>query len=230
MSDDRFGNSIGFHLFHGIAIDSRATLFLNHRNAEFTVEQSLEVLIGPPVEMGHTHPFENNPLEVSLEHFQLVMEIIDDIGLAGLIDADAPEPHFEGRGLEGLGESVGLPSGFVELGELGLKALGGDAAIQSVINLIPFPLRGDVGREAGIGEDYAGHLFVSSNCRDQFALGLPRAMVGVDRPEVGQALQAFGLKGMLGEHGVVLGTSDADSISSPKEGDIVKSVLEELGD
>ena len=49
---------------------------------------------------------------------------------------------------------------FVQLREHCFETLGGDAAIESIVDLISFPLICDVIWFDLVGVDYSGHLFV----------------------------------------------------------------------
>src|SRR3974390_2252088 len=58
---------------------------------------------------------------------------------------------------------------------------------------------------------------------------LPRTFLGVDRAEEAEALFHLGLQGVVQQHGVVLEVPYCNSVGSPKEVDIVKSVLRDFG-
>lgn len=122
----------------------------------------MKVGIRSPIKMRKTNSLKNDSLQVTFEHFDLVIEVINDLGFLLLVDADPTAAHLEGGGLQGLGELVGLVGDVVELGFHPVEAFAGDAAVEAVVNLVALPLVEEIGGEGFGGVDYA-HCYEASS-------------------------------------------------------------------
>lgn len=59
----------------------------------------MQIRVGSPIKPRHSNAFSNDTFKSSFENLDLGVELVDDLGLAGLVDEDTAESHFEGRAL-----------------------------------------------------------------------------------------------------------------------------------
>lgn len=148
MTNDLARDKVGLHLLQGVAVD--AALASGWRDAKLVEEESMKVWVGAPVEVWEADAVEDDLGKLRVEALNLFVELVNDLGLAPLVDEDTTKAHFEGRALEGFGEGVGRGGGSVELGKEGVEDLCGDAAIEAVVDLLTLK-GGEVCGESGGG-------------------------------------------------------------------------------
>lgn len=134
------GDGVEGELFSGPAVGCWASGLADRRESKSGVKQSMEVSMGSPVEGEESDAFEDDSVELGFESLDGFVGFIYNLLFPGLVYEDAAASHLEGWALKGAGEVVGRGADWIELGGHRGVAVVGDAYVEAVVDLIPFPL------------------------------------------------------------------------------------------